>query len=106
MVFSIRRMAGRIMASAAVSGNVGGYMLDASGLGEMSIGVFYVERGSKMDGSPLSKVPEGVIPILIVRDGKLNPYFTKETEVRAGDTLVVLGDPKNFPRVKEATRGG
>jgi len=104
LVFSIRRMAGRIMASAAISGNIGGYMLDASGIGEMSIGVFNVEPGSEMDGSPLSRIPEGIIPILIVRDGKLNPYFTRETKVSGGEIIVVLGDPKNFTKLKEITR--
>lgn len=104
IILSVRRMAGRILASAAVSGNMGGYMVDptseASSLREMSIGTYKVGEGSRLDGLKLGDLPKGVIPILIIRGAEMTPYFSRETEVRAGDTIVILGRPEDLAKVR------
>ncbi|MEM4075392.1 MAG: potassium transporter TrkA, partial [Metallosphaera sp.] len=49
----------------------------------------------------LSDLPNDVIPIIVVEDGKLNPYFSKNTVLRPGQTLILLGNPDRF---KDITR--
>lgn len=86
---------GRIMASAAVSKNFAGIVYPSHD-GDYSIGIFEVKKSVK-----LSQLPENVIPIAILHDGKLDPYFTKDTEVKPGEVLFVLGDPSKFKDVSK-----
>lgn len=86
---------GRVMASAAVSKNFAGIVYPSNER-DYSIGVFEVKKPIK-----LNELPQGVIPIAILHDGKLDPYFTKETEVKPGQILFVLGDPSKFKDVSK-----
>ncbi|BFH72862.1 NAD-binding protein [Sulfurisphaera javensis] len=86
---------GRIMASAAISKNFAGIVYP-SAEGDYSIGIFKVQKSIK-----LNQLPQGVIPIAILHNGKLDPYFTQETEVKPGEILFVLGDPSKFKDVSK-----
>ncbi|MGC9015308.1 MAG: potassium channel family protein, partial [Conexivisphaera sp.] len=97
LVVSPHRLAGRVLASVAVSGNIGGFMLETKGLGELSIGFFRVAKGSRLEGRPISDLPKGLIPLLVGRGNEPpTPYFTRDYILQAETLLVVMGDPKLF----------
>ncbi|BAB67563.1 potassium channel family protein [Sulfurisphaera tokodaii] len=95
IVIPFEEFMGRIMASAAISKNFAGIVYPSSDR-DYSIGVFEVKKNFK-----LSELPEGIIPIAILHDGKLDPYFSKETEVKPGEILFVLGNPLKFKDVSK-----
>ncbi len=102
LVVSPHRLAGRVLASVAVSGNIGGFMLETKGLGELSIGFFRVAKGSKLEGRPISELPKGLIPLLVGRGNEPpTPYFTRDYVLQADTLLVVMGDPKLFAGLRE-----
>lgn len=86
---------GRMLAFASLSNSFAG-IIYSSREREYSIGVFDVKKGIK-----LKELPPKVIPIAILRDGQLDPYFDKETEVKPGESLFVLGDPSVFKEVEK-----
>ncbi len=87
---------GRIAAAAAISNNVAGVMFQDRSE-NLIIGVFEIKKEIK-----ISDLPGGVLPLAIIEeDGKLNPYFEKDTRLEKGEKLVVLGDPNLFKKVKE-----
>ncbi|MGC8847976.1 MAG: potassium channel family protein [Conexivisphaera sp.] len=102
LVVSPHRLAGRVLASVAVSGNIGGFMLETKGLGELSIGFFRVAKGSRLEGRPISDLPKGLIPLLVGRGNEPpTPYFTRDYILQAETLLVVMGDPKLFAGLRE-----
>ncbi|BBE42584.1 potassium channel family protein [Conexivisphaera calida] len=102
LVVSPHRLAGRVLASVAISGNIGGFMLETKGLGELSIGFFRVAKGSRLEGRPISELPKGLIPLLVGRGNEPpTPYFTRDYVLQAGTLLVVMGDPKLFAGLRE-----
>jgi len=86
---------GRMLAFASLSNSFAG-IIYSSREKEYSIGVFDVKKRIK-----LKELPPKVIPIAILRDGRLDPYFDKETEVKPGESLFVLGDPSAFKEVEK-----
>ncbi len=61
------------------------------------IGLFEIKKEIK-----IKDLPSGILPLAIIEeDGKLNPYFEKDTLLKKGEKLVVLGDPNLFKKVKE-----
>ncbi len=102
LVVSPHRLAGRVLASVAISGNIGGFMLETKGLGELSIGFFRVAKGSRLEGRPISELPKGLIPLLVGRGNEPpTPYFTRDYILQAETLLVVMGDPKLFAGLRE-----
>ncbi|MEM0071883.1 MAG: NAD-binding protein [Metallosphaera sp.] len=87
---------GRITAAASIAKNVGGVIFTMDRKADMVVGFFDVKKSAK-----LSDLPNDVIPIIVVEDGKLNPYFSKNTVLRPGQTLILLGNPERF---KDITR--
>ncbi|MEM3271277.1 MAG: NAD-binding protein, partial [Metallosphaera sp.] len=87
---------GRITAAASIAKNVGGVIFTMDRKADMVVGFFDVKKSAK-----LSDLPNDVIPIIVVEDGKLNPYFSKNTVLRPGQTLILLGNPDRF---KDITR--
>ncbi|AEE93012.1 TrkA-N domain protein [Acidianus hospitalis W1] len=87
---------GRITAAAAISNNVAGVIFhDRSE--NLIIGSFEIKKEIK-----IKDLPPGILPLAIIEeDGKLNPYFEKDTLLKKGEKLVVLGDPNLFKKVKE-----
>jgi voltage-gated potassium channel Kch len=87
---------GRITAAAAISNNVAGVIFhDRSE--NLIIGLFEIKKEIK-----IKDLPSGILPLAIIEeDGKLNPYFEKDTLLKKGEKLVVLGDPNLFKKVKE-----
>ncbi|BDC18483.1 potassium transporter TrkA [Acidianus sp. HS-5] len=87
---------GRITAAAAVSNNVAGVIFQDRSE-NLIIGLFEIKKEVK-----IKDIPEGVLPLAIIEEnGKLNPYFEKDTQLKKGEKLVVLGDPNLFKKVKE-----
>ncbi|MGC9104981.1 MAG: potassium channel family protein [Thermoprotei archaeon] len=86
---------GRIMAVSAVSKGLAGILYSPRER-DYSIAYFDVKKEIK-----LSQLPEGVIPIAIVRGKELDPYFSRETAVKPGEGLFVLGDPSKFKEVEK-----
>ncbi|TRM77091.1 potassium transporter TrkA [Sulfolobus sp. B1] len=95
IVIPFEEVLGRMMASASVSKQFAG-MIYPTNSREFAIGVFEVKRVIK-----LKDLPNGVIPIAILKDGNLDPYFEKDTEVKEGEVLFVLGDPSKFKEVNK-----
>ena len=87
---------GRIAAGAAVSTNVAGLIFSERS-GEFVIGIFNVKKG----GRRIADLPNDVIPLAIIKDGKINPYFTKETELEIGTQIVILGNPSSFQKIRD-----
>jgi len=54
----------------------------------------------------LSELPKEVVPIIIVQEGKLNPFFTRDTVLKPGETLIVLGNPDYFREVSRKLSKG
>ncbi len=90
IVIPFEEVVGRMMASASVSKQLAGLIFSNRDR-DFAIAIFRAKTNFK-----LGDLPEGVIPIAILREGRLDPYFSKETEVKAGETLFVLGDPSKF----------
>ena len=86
---------GRMLAFAALSNSFAGIIYSTKER-EYSIGIFEVKKEIK-----LKDLPSTVIPIAILRNGHLDPYFTKETEVKPGESLFVLGDPSMFKEIEK-----
>ncbi|WCM33848.1 potassium channel family protein [Sulfolobus acidocaldarius] len=95
IIIPFEEVLGRMMASASVSKQFAGMIYPTNGR-EFAIGVFEVKRIIK-----LKDLPNDVIPIAILKDGKLDPYFEKDTEVKEGQVLFVLGDPSKFKEVNK-----
>ncbi|ARM75209.1 potassium channel family protein [Acidianus manzaensis] len=88
---------GRITASAAISNHVAGLILQDRLNENLVIGVFDVKKSIK-----ISDLPEGTIPLIIVKhDGKLDPFFEKNYQLKEGEKIIILGDPKIFDKIKE-----
>jgi len=92
---------GRITAAAAISRNVGGVIFTMDRKADMVVGFFDVGREVK-----LSELPKEVVPIIIVQEGKLNPFFTRDTVLKPGETLIVLGNPHYFREVSRKLSKG
>jgi len=86
---------GRIAAGAAVSSNVAGLIFPERA-NDLIIGIFQVRKKSK-----IKDLPDGVIPLAIIRDNKIDPFFSRDSELNVGDQLIVLGNPSLFKKVKE-----
>lgn len=86
---------GRIAASAAISTNIAGLIFPER-VGDMIIGMFEVKTRRK-----IKDLPQGIVPLAIVRNNKIDPYFSRETELEIGDRLIVLGSPSMFPKIKQ-----
>ena len=111
-VIRVRRYLGRMLAGLAVSGNLGGVLLESTEASSRALrrhgyalGFFVVGGGSRCDGARLSELPGDVTPVLVEREGKFTPYFSKDFQLRAGDGLVVIGDPSRFPTLSEMCSG-
>ena len=112
-VVRLKRFIGRALAGMALSGNLGGVLLESTegsskalrqaGYG---IGFFKVEKGSRCDGMALKELPKGVIPVLVERNGVFTPYFSTDFKLKEGDGLVVLGDPTKFTKIRELCSAG
>jgi len=87
---------GRIAASAALSTNVAGLIFPERA-GEMIIGIFNVKK----EGKKISDLPAEVIPLAIIKNGRINPYFTRDTELEPGTQIVVLGNPSTFQKIRD-----
>ncbi|AWS00270.1 potassium channel family protein [Metallosphaera hakonensis] len=92
---------GRITAAAAIARNVGGVIFTMDRKADMVVGFFDVGREVK-----LSELPKEIVPIIIVQEGKLNPYFTRDTVLKPGETLIVLGNPDYFKEVNRKLSSG
>ncbi|QXJ31110.1 potassium channel family protein [Saccharolobus shibatae] len=86
---------GRIAASAALSTNIAGLIFPER-TGDMIIGIFEVKKAKK-----ISDLPSEVVPLAIIRNNKIDPYFNKDTELKLGDQLIILGNPSTFQKVRE-----
>ncbi|AAK41950.1 potassium channel family protein [Saccharolobus solfataricus] len=95
LVISREDIIGRIAASAAVSTNIAGLIFPERS-GDMIIGIFHVTKKRR-----IKDLPDGVVPLAIIRGNRIDPFFTKETELNIGEQLVVLGNPSTFREVKE-----
>ncbi len=111
-VIRFKRLLGRALVGLALSGNVGGVLLESTEASSRAlrkhgygVGFFVVKEGSKCDGAPLGQLPEGVTPILVERGGSFTPYFSKDFRLRAGDGLVVIGDPRIFQELRDMCGG-
>ncbi|MCI2414128.1 MAG: potassium channel family protein [Candidatus Aramenus sp.] len=93
IIIPFEEVVGRMMASASVSKQLAG-MIFSSKDREFAIAVFKAKSKFK-----LRDLPDGVIPIAILRNEKLDPYFDRDTEVDTGETLFVLGDPSKFKKL-------
>ncbi|QKR00584.1 potassium transporter TrkA [Metallosphaera tengchongensis] len=91
---------GRITAAASISRNVGGVIFTMERKADMVVGFFDVKQEVA-----LSSLPKEVIPIVIVENGSLNPYFSKDTRLKPGQTLIVLGNPDLFRSITEILSG-
>jgi len=86
---------GRIAASAALSINIAGLIFPER-TGDMIIGIFEVKKAKK-----ISDLPSEVVPLAIIRNNKIDPYFNKDTELKPRDQLIILGSPSTFQKVRE-----
>jgi len=86
---------GRIAASAALSTNIAGLIFPER-TGDMIIGIFEVKKAKK-----ISDLPSEVVPLAIIRNNKIDPYFNKDTELKPRDQLIILGSPSTFQKVRE-----
>ncbi|WP_338598321.1 NAD(P)-binding protein [Sulfolobus tengchongensis] len=86
---------GRIAAAAAVSSNIAG-LIFPDRVSDLIIGIFQVRKKRK-----ISELPNDIIPLAIIRNNKIDPYFHRDTELEVGDELIVLGNPSIFKKVKE-----
>jgi len=112
-VVRLKRFIGRALAGMALSGHLGGVLLESTegsskalrqaGYG---IGFFKVEKGSRCDGMALKELPKGVIPVLVERNEVFTPYFSTDFKLKEGDGLVVLGDPTKFTKIRELCSAG
>ncbi len=97
MVITEEDVLGRISASIALSNNVSGLIFSTRIREDIVIGFFQVKRDRI-----IRDLPDGVIPLAIVREeGKLDPFFSKDTPLKMGEGLVVIGNPSLFKKVKE-----
>ncbi|WP_420856782.1 potassium channel family protein [Sulfuracidifex metallicus] len=97
MVIPAEDILGRITASAALSNNVSGLIFSGRVRDDIMIGFFSVNKETKV-----GDLPQGIVPLAIVRDGgSLDPYFAKDTVVKPGENLVVIGNPSLFKKVKD-----
>jgi K+ transport systems, NAD-binding component len=101
LVVSPHRLAGRVLASVAVSGNIGGFMLETKGFGELSIGFFRVAAGSRLEGRPISELPKGLIPLLVGRGRTAHTVLHQGLRAAGGTLLVVMGDPALFAGLRD-----
>lgn len=63
----------------------------------LGLGIFNVKKFAK-----ISELPKGAIPLIVVKeDGKLDPFFEKDYELKVGEKIIILADPKIFGRIKE-----
>ncbi len=90
IVLPYEDIVGRMIASASITSQFAGMIFPTKSR-EFAIGVFEVKKRVK-----LKDLPDGVIPIAIMRNGKLDPYFQRDSEVKEGEVLFVLGDPSKF----------
>ena len=111
-IVRMRRYLGRVLAGLALSGNVGGVLLESTEASSRALrqhgyalGFFVVGRGSRCDGAKLGDLPRDVTPVLVERDGRFTPYFSGDFTLRAGDGLVVIGDPGRFASLSDMCRG-
>jgi voltage-gated potassium channel Kch len=86
---------GRIAASAALSTNIAGLIFPER-TGDMIIGIFEVKKAKK-----ISDLPSEVVPLAIIRNNKIDPYFNKDTELKPRDQLIILGSPSTFQKVRK-----
>ncbi|BCU70604.1 potassium channel family protein [Stygiolobus caldivivus] len=86
---------GRMLAFASLSDSFAGIIYSRKER-EYSIGIFDVKKVIK-----LKDLPSKVVPIAILRDGQIDPYFDKDTEVKPGQSLFVLGDPSVFKELEK-----
>lgn len=86
---------GRRMALLAVRPHVVDFLeFTRVGSSDFRIEEIRVDADSRLVGRPLRQACGGALPLLIRRaDGALEPNPDPETAVRAGDTLIVFGDP-------------
>ncbi len=112
-VVRLRRFIGRALAGLAMSSNLGGLLLESTEESSRALrqtgyglGFFRVEKGSRCSGLRLRDLPRGIVPILVERNGVFSPYFSMDFVLKDGDGLVILGDPKKFPEIKELCSGG
>lgn len=91
---------GRILAFTSVSKNFAGIIYSPERKGDYSIAIFDVKKEVR-----LKDLPDKVVPIAIVRNGNLDPYFTKDTVLKPGEALFVLGDPSYFKEVERILGG-
>ncbi|MGC9210432.1 MAG: potassium channel family protein [Acidilobus sp.] len=112
-VIRSRRLLSRAIVGLALSGNIGGLLLESTEASSRAltrhghgIGFFEVKKGSACDGLAISSLPKGVTPILVEREGRFTPYFTPDMKLRAGDYIVVIGDPSSFKELEEMCGGG
>jgi len=112
-VVRLKRFIGRALAGMALSGHLGGVLLESTegsskALREAGygIGFFKVEKGSRCDGMALKELPKGVIPVLVERNEVFTPYFSTDFKLKEGDGLVVLGDPTKFTKIRELCSAG
>ncbi|AWR94175.1 potassium channel family protein [Acidianus brierleyi] len=97
IVIPYEEIVGRITAAAAVSNNVAGLIFSMNKVREdIVIGVFDIKNKIM-----IKDLPKEVIPLAIVKDGKINPYFSKDTELEQGESLIILGNPSSFKRVRD-----
>lgn len=96
MVIVAEDILGRITASAALSNNVSGLIFSSRIRDDIIIGFFQVNKEAK-----IGNLPQGVVPLAIVREGSLDPFFSKDTTLKVGESLVVIGNPSLFRKVKE-----
>ncbi|MEM3909734.1 NAD(P)-binding protein [Metallosphaera sp.] len=87
---------GRITAAASIARNVGGVIFTMDRKADMVVGFFDIKKEVK-----ISSLPSDVVPIIIVDSGKLNPYFSKDTVLKPGQTLILLGNPDKFKEITQ-----
>ncbi|MGC9071325.1 MAG: potassium channel family protein [Acidilobus sp.] len=111
-VIRSRRLLSRAIVGLALSGNIGGLLLESTEASSKvlkthghGIGFFEVKEGSQCDGSPISSLPDGLTPILVEREGAFTPYFTPQMKLKARDGLVVIGDPAKFKELQKMCGG-
>ena len=93
VVIPLEDVMGRILATASITRQFVGFMLTER-REDFSMGVVTLKRDLR-----LGDLPEGVVPIAVLEDRRLNPYFTRETVVKKGSTVFLLGEPGKLNEV-------
>ncbi|NON62662.1 TrkA family potassium uptake protein [Acidianus sp. RZ1] len=96
LVIPYDEIVGRITAAAAVSNNVAGIVFPDRSEENFVLGIVQVRKKAK-----INELPKDIVPLIIIRGNQLDPYFSRDAELKEGEQLVVLGNPNLFKKIRE-----